>query len=272
MSRALSFRVAARALSDLRIRRLARLLHLSHPEALGRLLFVWHAVYEHHAESLDAETIDTVAEVDGFAAAMGTVGLAEEQPDGLWRICGASDQLTWQAGQRAKAAKGGKRKAQNRMVAGAVAGAVAPALAHALPSDQIPDQDLGDRSQKGCGEVGEGEAEEPLPVGVDEALCALSAARTRLAIELGQGAPRLAFGARLELLEMLERERPSQDELRAAIAALEQRARDRRRVELAGVDDLALAVLTVRRGPRAAPDLRVVRDLDGGGEQEAANS
>lgn len=265
--------IASRALTDPEIKRLAKVVCDRRPElavlpatvkhryVLGVLLFVWEACYTRRSEYVDAETVDAIAEIDGFLDAMVECELAElpgdEVGEGLWRICGVADRIRWLDKQEAKGRSGGMSTAKRRRRDNELARAAAVALAQVQPDGQplsnpeIPD--LRDLIQKGCGQV-------------DAVLARLSAVRSRLAIALRAEVPRIRPGERIDLLDTLDETAADPDAIDRAFVQLEQLARAERRV--AGVDDLCQLL---RRG-RAAPmraELRVVRDGQVAAEAES---
>lgn len=69
------------ALSEPRIRRIARRLRISHFEVLGRILHVWMLCYQRRTAIVDSVDVDIAAgDIDGFADAMLAEGLADHPP------------------------------------------------------------------------------------------------------------------------------------------------------------------------------------------------
>jgi hypothetical protein len=98
-----------RSRHDVRYKRLARRLGISHAEAFGRAVWVWFELYDRAGGFMSAEDIDIAAELDGFAAAMVTSELAEETPDGI-RVRG-NERAGWVERKRETAGEGGRARA-----------------------------------------------------------------------------------------------------------------------------------------------------------------
>ncbi len=258
--------IASRALTDPEIKRLAKAVcdrrvelaalptNMKHRLVLGALLFVWEACYTRRSEYVDVETVDAVAELDGFLEAMVGCGLAEDpgpEFEGLWRICGVADRIRWLDKQEAKGRNGGISTAKRRLRDNELARAAAVALAQVqldgqpLSNPEIPD--LRDLIQKGCGQV-------------DAVLARLYAVRSQLAIALkADDVPPIRSSERMELLATLEEVNAEPVDVDQAFAQVEQQAREARRI--AGVDDLC-AALRAGRAPARRAELRVVEALD----------
>ena len=261
--------IASRALTDPEIKRLAKVVCDRRPElavlpatvkhryVLGVLLFVWEACYTRRSEYIDVETVDAIAEVDGFLDAMVECELAEDpgpEMEGLWRICGVADRIRWLDKQATKGRNGGIKTAQRKERDNELARAAAVALAQVQPDGQplsnpeIPD--LRSLIQKGCGQV-------------DAVLLRLHAVRSQLAISLRVEVPRIPAGERIELLDALEETESEPVDVDRAFALLEKHARDHR--QLPGVEDLRRLLRAGRAGPRRA-ELRLVEQTLGEAE------
>lgn len=99
----------SKARHDVRYKRLARRLGISHADAFGRSIWVWFELYERAGAYLSAEDIDIAAEMDGFAAAMVECELAEETPDGI-RVRG-NERAGWVERKREISSEGGRARA-----------------------------------------------------------------------------------------------------------------------------------------------------------------
>jgi hypothetical protein len=79
---------------------------LSAYDVIGRMAKIWAYCTEKGAYSLDAQTIDVIAELDAFAVALVTCGLAENK-NGEIRIKGTRGRIEWLRNLRKNARKGG---------------------------------------------------------------------------------------------------------------------------------------------------------------------
>lgn len=105
--------VDSKALSEPRVRRLAKRLGITHFEALGRLLHVWMLCYERRSEVVPLVDCDTVADMDGFGAAMAAEDLADvgHATATELRIRGVSERIEFLSRQ----AERGRASARNRV-------------------------------------------------------------------------------------------------------------------------------------------------------------
>lgn len=81
------------ALDDPRFKRLGKALAVSWYEALGRCIAVWLVCYDRRAPCLEAEDVDIIAELEGFASALVSSGLAEAVGDDHLRMRGVTDRI-----------------------------------------------------------------------------------------------------------------------------------------------------------------------------------
>lgn len=100
--------VDSSSLTDPRFKLLGKALGMNHFEARGRCLYVWNECYERASERLTMDEVDALAEVDGFARAMISVGLASFI-ESVVTVAGVEQRIEWIRSRRKSALKGGKR-------------------------------------------------------------------------------------------------------------------------------------------------------------------
>lgn len=143
-------------------RRMGHLLGVSSFDVYGRWLFVWHHCQLHLSAHLSADEIDGAADLPGFTAAAITVGLAEEQPEGVY-IRGMGDRIEELKSYLDRSAKGAattnarrtpKRRRANKMslASAAVAAAATAATGTGLSVSESllpPGEDSSSKSVEG---------------------------------------------------------------------------------------------------------------------------
>lgn len=105
--------VDAAALRDPRIKMLARTLSISLPEAIGRILHVWFVCYERRSAVLPAIEIDISGDLEGFADAMLSAGLAEQDESGVY-VRGVTERIEFLEKQRERGKMGGRPPSRPR--------------------------------------------------------------------------------------------------------------------------------------------------------------
>ncbi len=83
----------SKALGDPRFLRLAGKLKVTRHAAWGGCLPVWMHAYENRSAFMPATDVDALAELEGFAAAMVEVNLAESMGGDMVRLCGVRDRI-----------------------------------------------------------------------------------------------------------------------------------------------------------------------------------
>jgi hypothetical protein len=123
--------------ADPRFKLAARELGIAWTAVVGSCFLVWLAAYERRSKRFRKIEADIAAEVDGFANALVSVGLATELDADTIEIHGVEKRITFLDSQKQRAAKGGKQSGKSRRVkseANASANGAANALAPLEPN------------------------------------------------------------------------------------------------------------------------------------------
>jgi uncharacterized phage protein (TIGR02220 family) len=100
-------------LRDPRVVLLARRLGISKYDARGRILEVFGLIYDRVDDVLAADVIDVATEIEGFAAHMIAVDLAEQTRRGI-RIKGAEERIEYLRKKQLAAIEGGRKSGESR--------------------------------------------------------------------------------------------------------------------------------------------------------------
>jgi len=103
-----SVRIESKAFTDARLKVLAKKLNINWHHALGVMLDLWRECTESEVYHLDPETIDALAEIEGFSFSMVESGLGRIQKNGKIYLVGTKGKTDWLAERRESSRKGGE--------------------------------------------------------------------------------------------------------------------------------------------------------------------